>query len=186
MPLDSSDLAAAFTVHDALGNERGIRGKRVNWSMKGTCRGHAMKNRTILALQVLLWFVCLSHIVLGVAIMTSPEFQQKVATIYGARVDWTPQFVYILRPLGAFMTVLGLIGLTAAVNPLRNRVIVYGFAVLLAIRVVQRFVFKDDIEQAFDIEPNRNMIAAGGFLVIAVLLVLLLQIAQRSSGQAAR
>lgn len=144
-----------------------------------------MNNKAKLALQVLLWFVCLSHIVLGVAIMTSPECQQKVATLYGAKVDWTPQFVYILRPLGAFMTVLGLVGLAAAVNPLRNRVMVYGFALLLTIRVVQRFVFKDDIERAFGIEPTRNLIAAGGFLTLAVLLVLLLQIAQKTKGQAA-
>lgn len=143
-------------------------------------------NKAILVLRALLWFVCLSHILLGGAIMISPEFQEKVAALYGAKVDWTPQFVYILRPLGAFMTVLGLVGLTAAVNPLRNRAIVYGFAALLTIRVVQRFVFKDDIEQAFAIEPARNMIAALGFLTIAVLLVLLLQIAQRSSGQEAR
>ena len=140
-----------------------------------------MSSKTLSALKIVLWFVCLSHIILGAAIMLSPEFQQRVAALYSAKVDWTPQFVYILRPLGAFMLVLGMLGIAAARNPLRYQFVVYGFAGLLLIRVVQRLVFQRDIHQAFGIEPSRNTINALAFLALAALLVALLQIAKRQS-----
>ncbi len=140
-----------------------------------------MYSRTLIALKVVLWFVCLSHIVLGAAIMLSPDLQQKVAALYGAKVDWTPQFVYILRALGAFMLVLGMVGLAAARNPLRYPFLVYGFAGLLLIRVVQRLMFQDDIEQAFAIDSSRTMITAMTFLALAIVLVVLLHSARRNA-----
>ena len=138
-----------------------------------------MNTGVIKVLKVVLWFVCLSHIGLGASIMISGTLQQKAAGLYGAQVDWQPQFVYILRPLGAFMLMLGVIGIAAARNPLRYSVIGYAFVVLLLIRVTQRVVFRGDIEQAFQIAQSRNLVNAGFFLLIAVVLAVLLHLAAR-------
>jgi hypothetical protein len=130
-------------------------------------------------LQVVLWFVGLSHLVLGACIMLSPALQQKAAALYGAQVDWTPQFIYILRPLGAFMLVLGIAGVVAALDPLRYRAIVYCLAALLLLRVLQRVLFRDEIADMFAIEPARNLVNAGFFLALALALIVLAAIAGR-------
>ena len=140
-----------------------------------------MRNNALMALSALMWFVCVSHILFGLAIMISPGLQKSVASLYSAQVDWQPQFVYILRPLGAFMLVLGVIGIAAALHPLRHRFIVYGFAGLLVIRVVQRIIFYRDIQSLFGLSQARLMSGGVFFLLLAVALLLLLYRAGRSA-----
>ncbi len=138
-----------------------------------------MNKGVLRVLQGVLWFVCVTHIALGASIMLSGAFQQKAASFYGAQVEWTPQFVYILRPLGAFMFMLGVVGIAAALNPVRYRVIGYGFVGVMLIRVIQRIVFRADIEQVFQISSARNLTNAAFFLAIAVVLAVLLLLASQ-------
>ena len=60
------------------------------------------------ALSAYLWFIAAFHLFVGLSVNLSMPFTQAIAAGYGAQVDWTPQFTYILHPLGAFMIVLGL------------------------------------------------------------------------------
>ena len=133
-----------------------------------------MKGVSYRLLQALLWFASLSHVVIGGGIMLSPEFQRAMASVYGAEVDWTPQFTYILRPLGAFMFVMGLLLAAAALDPWRHRLIVYGLCGVLFLRVVQRVVFQQEIQNAFHIGAGRDLGTAGLFLAEAVAILLLL------------
>lgn len=144
-----------------------------------------MNTLVLPVLKVVLWFVCGTHILLGASIMLSGRFQQQAAILYGAHVDWTPQFVYMLRPLGAFMFMLGVVGVAAALNPVRYRVIGYGFVGLLLIRVLQRIVFRSDIEQVFQIGSARNLANAAFFFVIAAVLAVLLYLAGKRETPAA-
>jgi hypothetical protein len=98
---------------------------------------------------------------------------ELMAGWYGAKVDFTQQFLTILHPLGAFMFILGVLAAVAARDPLRYRPIVYSFAALFLIRSLQRVLFKQDIEQAFQIEPVRNLGSMGLFLVMAISLAAL-------------
>jgi hypothetical protein len=98
---------------------------------------------------------------------------EVMAGWYGATVDFTPQFLAILHPLGAFMFILGVLAAVAAQDPLRYRPIVYSFAALFLIRSLQRVLFKEDIERAFQIEPTRNLASMGLFLVMAISLAAL-------------
>ncbi len=100
-----------------------------------------MKSNALKSLQVMLWFVCISHIVLGVGLNLIPGMAPFIAKVYGAEVNWTPEFTYILKPLGAFMFALGLICASAARNPLKNQMIIYAFAMLFVIRAMQRLLF---------------------------------------------
>ena len=61
------------------------------------------------ALRLYLWFIAAFHLFVGLSVNMSQPFTRLIAAWYGATVDWTPQFVYILRPLGAFMIILGLL-----------------------------------------------------------------------------
>ncbi len=138
-----------------------------------------MKFNSLTFLSVLLWTVCAFHIIIGAGINIFPEFPKLMASLYGAQVEWTAQFQYILKPLGAFMLALGVMAAIAARDPLSNRAIVYGFAVLFVLRALQRLVFQTEIESLFAISVERNLVASVFFFALAVALLLLTRSAQR-------
>lgn len=131
-----------------------------------------MKSGLHLVLQILLWGICAFNVIIGLGINLSPEFPQAVASYYGAEVNWTPAFMYIIKPLGAFMITVGLMAGIAARDPLKYAAIVYAVALLFLMRGIQRFVFMDEIANAVNIEAGRNLangiffIALGGVLIV--------------------
>jgi hypothetical protein len=124
-------------------------------------------------LQALLCFVCAAHVVIGVGVNLAPGFPPLMAGIYGATVDWTPQFTYILKPLGAFMLTVGLLAGIAATDPVRHSAVVYAIAVLFVIRSAQRMVFADETLRAFGITLARDVAVSCFFLALAAALVVL-------------
>lgn len=132
-----------------------------------------MSTTTLRVLRWLMWFVAAFHLFVGLSINLSPSFTQMIASSYGATVDWSPQFVYILKPLGAFMIVLGIFAAIAARDPLRYSVIVLGFCVLFIIRALQRLVLAGDINIAFGIPASRSIAIMVAMLVLAAVLFFL-------------
>ena len=133
-------------------------------------------------LRAYLWFIAAFHLAVGIAVNVSPSLTQAIARGYGATVDWTPQFNYILHPLGAFMIALGLIAIAAARDPRRYSAVVGGFVALFVIRALHRLVFGDAITSAFGIPSSRNMMAMAVFALQAVVLFLLWRAAMRDAG----
>lgn len=124
-------------------------------------------------LKAYLWFIALFHVFVGVAVNVSPTFTRMIASGYGATVDWTPQFTYILHPLGAFMIILGLLAGAAAREPERYEGVILGFVILFAIRSLHRLVYGDVLTQAFGIAPSRNMANMIIFAAQAIALFIL-------------
>lgn len=141
-----------------------------------------MKNNTALTLlKVALWITCAFHILVGLTLNFDIGLKEWVGSgLYNAQVDWSqPQFVYILKPLGAFMFVLGVMAAIAARNPLHNRLMVYGFALLWLVRSSQRLIFWQEIQAAFAI-PAGAMVSGTVFVFLSgVLLLALLYFAER-------
>ena len=138
-----------------------------------------------MAYQILkgyLWFIAAFHLVVGLAVNVSSSLTQAIARGYGATVDWTPQFTYILHPLGAFMIALGVMAIAAARDPRRYSAVVGGFVLLFAIRALHRVVFGSAITDAFGISSSRNMINMVIFAAQAVLLFVLWRAAMRDAG----
>lgn len=129
-----------------------------------------MKTGSYSLLQGILWFVCAAHIAIGVGLNVSSVIPRVMADIYGAQVEWTPQFVYIVKPLGAFMLVLGVLAAVAARNPLKYAAITYGFSALFILRALQRLVFREEIFAAFRIAPGRNLVNMAFFFVLGLCL----------------
>jgi hypothetical protein len=140
-----------------------------------------MRGTPFRLLQALLWFAGLSHILIGGGIMLSPASQRALAGLYGAEVEWTAQFVYILRPLGAFMFVLGLLVAAAALDPWKHRLIVYGLCGVLFLRVLQRLLLQRDIQDAFHVSPGRDLGMAAFFAAEAVAILVLLHRAGKAA-----
>src|SRR5437016_5990747 len=124
-------------------------------------------------LQAYMWWVCAFHVVTGIGINLSRPFIEMAAQLYGAKVELTTQFVAILHPLGAFMFVLGVFAAAAAMNPLRYRVVVFGFGALFLIRAAQRVVFQHDIVTGFQIDETRNWMNVALFGLMGVSLIAL-------------
>jgi hypothetical protein len=96
-----------------------------------------------------------------------------MATLYGAEVNWTPEFSYIIKPIGAFMIALSVAAAAAAVNPLKHRVIIYSFVTLFLLRAIQRLVFAEEIEEIFAIGNTRNLANVAFFLALGGTLIIL-------------
>jgi hypothetical protein len=129
-----------------------------------------MQSTSLRVLKGYLWFIAAFHLVVGLAVNVSPALTRSIAAAYGATVDWTPQFVYILHPLGAFMIALGLMAVAAARDPHRYEWVVLGFVALFAIRALHRIIFADVLSSAFSIAPSRNMLNMVLFVILATLL----------------
>lgn len=125
------------------------------------------------ALSAYLWFIAAFHLFVGLSVNLSMPFTQAIAAGYGAQVDWTPQFTYILHPLGAFMIVLGVLAAAAARDPRRYEAVVLGFVLLFAIRALHRLFFGGMLASAFGIPSSRNTMNMVIFGAQAVLLFLL-------------
>lgn len=132
-----------------------------------------MKSKRFVALQVLLWGICAFHIIIGLGLNVSPDFPQLVAQYYGAEVAWTPEFLYVVKPVGAFMLVFGVLVGVAARDPLAHGPIVYGAVLLFILRGLQRIVFQDEIGAALAIGASRNIGNAIFFLLLAAVVFLL-------------
>jgi hypothetical protein len=105
-------------------------------------------------------------------------------TLYNAQVDWSDgQFAYIMKPLGAFMIALGVMAAMAARNPLGNRSIIIGFAILFTMRGLQRLLYMREIEGVFAIPSSRSLVQMVVMLSLALGLVLLLRAASAGEGR---
>ena len=140
------------------------------------------------ALQLLLAYVCLSHLVLGgLAFVSLPE--PLAASIikwnYGAIIDLTPSLVHVIRIVGAYMIAMGVLAGLASMNPSRNRAVIWGIILLLLLRVAQRFIFFNEIQEAFGITTVRLLVQSAHFSAIAIGLLLLLRKASGSGSDPA-
>jgi hypothetical protein len=138
-----------------------------------------MKNSALGLLKLCMWGVCIFHILVGLALNLDIGIKEWVGSgLYGATVDWNDsQFVYILKPLGAFMIALGLMAGIAARDPLGNRAIVTGFVILFCLRAIQRVVFMSEIQTAFSVSSTHSLATMVVMFLMAAVLVYLLRAA---------
>jgi len=137
-------------------------------------------------MQLLLWAICVFHVMVGIGLNVSSDFLSVMASYYGAETKkWSPDFVYIVKPLGAFMIAMGILAAKAAMKPLEHRWTVYAFVLLFAMRSMQRFFFRKDLLELFAISPVRNTGNMVFFLGMAIALLVLYQYADRSRAKTA-
>jgi hypothetical protein len=135
-------------------------------------------------LQWLLWFVAVSHLVIGGGAFLSRGFQVQMARFYGAELVITPELAYIAAMGATFMVGLGVAGIAAARDPLRYRAVVAGFAVVLLLRMLQRVTQLDTIEQVFGIPAWRTVGNAVFFGALGLALLVLLATTRRVPAEA--
>jgi hypothetical protein len=140
--------------------------------------------KAISMLRLFMWFICAFHILVGLSLNVPLIPVEVMARYYGATVDWTPQFVYILKPLGAFMFVLGGLAAAAARKPLSHTAIVYAFVALFALRALQRLIFQQELQAAFSIASARNLGSMVLFFGLSLALFAVYRAAERREAHA--
>jgi len=137
-----------------------------------------MNPKALQVLKLFMWGVCAFHVIVGIGLNVSPAFPQAMAGYYGATVHWTPDFLYIIKPLGAFMLVMGVLAAVAATDPLRNVPIIYGFILLFVLRTLQRVIHQGELFDTFGITTTHNVGNMVFFAGLALSLYLLLRAAR--------
>jgi multisubunit Na+/H+ antiporter MnhG subunit len=126
-------------------------------------------------LRAVLVLVTAAHLFLGaVAFISVPDMITRwAASTYGATITLTPALQHVVRILGAFMLAVGIMAAFALRDPVRNRAIIDGIAILQLLRVAQRVFFSSQIQEVFAVPSGRLMLQSAFFLALGLALLLL-------------
>ncbi len=123
-----------------------------------------------------LWILSVYHVFTGIISFFFPEM---ALSFYKKFYDCNPverkHLVIVLKPWGALAVFAGIAGIFAALDPEKCKGVVAGLAVLLAMRMYYRIVFRDMLREISGISPGRNLVniclLLAGIIIIASWLV---------------
>ncbi len=115
------------------------------------------------------------HIFMGAAATFLPAEAAKLAPIfYGISLEifapMKPEYLIIIRFLGAFAFTFGLLVAMAALNPIKNLNIIMGAAIFFALRILDRVLGADTLISSFNTTSTQNMIHI--LLMISFVVIL--------------
>ena len=105
--------------------------------------------------------IAIYHIIIGVAATIMPEGAAKLAPVmYGISLEvlapMKPEYLIIIRFMGAFAFVFGLLMVLAAWNPLRNSNIILCGAIFFLVRILDRILGADTLIGSFNTTSSQN------------------------------
>jgi len=120
------------------------------------------------------------HIFIGVVATLSPEGAAQVAPLmYGLSLEifapMKPEYLVIIRFLGAFAFTFGILMALAAWDPFKNRNILIGGALFFAIRILDRILGADTLMGSFQTTAMQNIqhiVLMASFVIILGLFVI--------------
>jgi hypothetical protein len=125
-----------------------------------------------LLVRLLLAWICAGHVITGLAALISDERGlQFGALLYGAVFDPSPQFLYIIRPLGVYILALAYLQAMAVRDPWRYRAVIDVTLAVFAARQVQRYLFSEEIQATFGMSGDQHILRSLYFLLLAALLL---------------
>lgn len=136
-----------------------------------------MKNsKKVLWFKILAWYVGIYHTILGlVGILASQKFVTSLATkIYSFNdTVFSPQFIVIARFAGAYMLALGVMAMMMGSKPQKYKGLVIPIVIMIGARIYTRLFNFSDINSAFGLGWNDNIIY---LIVIALIAIGLLSL----------
>jgi hypothetical protein len=136
----------------------------------------------LLLLKVVLWLICLYHVFMGAAAFLSEDTAARVAEVaFGIHLQMAPQTSYIVKLLGVYAIVFGLMVALTALDPVRYTRFLDVVVVLYALRILNKLVFAKLFTEAFEAPPYRAWVDIA-LLAAFGLAVFLLKPRSRSGG----
>ena len=122
-------------------------------------------------LRGLLWCICAYHIVLGFCANLPPSQVQAAATsLLGLHLPDSPALYQLLKPFGVYVMVFGVMMGLAAWNPVKNRALITIGVVLFTLRLLQRLIDLDEVQQNLGVSTARNWATIVTVAIFALLL----------------
>ena len=112
------------------------------------------------------------HVFTGLASCFAPDL---ALSFYRKFYDCNPverkHLALVLQPWGALALCAGIAGLFAASDPVRYRGVILALAILLALRVYYRLVYRSWLHDISGIAPRRNALSVGVLVAGLAILV---------------
>lgn len=116
-----------------------------------------MKNKHT-PLRALLWLICIYHVGFGLLANAPSDLMHRcAASLLGINLPVDAALDYVIKPFGIYVMTFGVMMGVAAWNPVKNRSLISIGVVLFALRIAQRLLNLDGMQQAFNITPSRNL-----------------------------
>jgi len=136
------------------------------------------------ALRFLLWMICIYHVGFGLLANAPSDLMRRAATVLlGIHLPDDPTLLYVVKPFGIYCIIFGVMMGVAAWNPVKNRALISIGVVLFALRIGQRLLNLDAMQQALGVTPQRNLATIAVVAVFGVALALLRWIVYRDMHQ---
>lgn len=130
-------------------------------------------------LKLLIAFIGLYHLLIGIGLMFSPEFQHFAVKTYGASFEWNIRDTYFIRIIGSFVFVLGSLALVASINPLKYWLFILCYVEFFILRDIHRHLYSEELYQGFSVTPFINVMTSLVFALQAVALAVLVWFAKK-------
>lgn len=137
-------------------------------------------------LKGLLWFIAVYQLAVGISLLVSPDSARLIVTLFGATVAWTPEFAFMLKPLGAYMLMTGVIAWGTARASVPHPMVTYALAVLFLINAAYRVLHFAGIQAMFGIPAALLVAQIATLLALAAGCLLLQRSVQRDAAAASR
>lgn len=125
-------------------------------------------------LRCLFFFIGIYHIIIGLGLMFSLDFQRFAVGVYGASFEWSVRDTYYIRVIGSFVCILGSLAMAASSDPLRYWLFVVCYIEFFVLRDISRHLYSEELYAGFSVSPLVNGMTSVVFAVQAVALGLLM------------
>jgi hypothetical protein len=137
-----------------------------------------------LLVRLTMAWICAGHVITGLAALLSDKRGIKLGSLlYGAKFEPTPQFLYIIRPLGVYILALAYLQAMAVRDPWRYRAAIDATLAVFAARQVQRYFFSGHIQAIFGISGQQHLLRSLYFLLLSLVLLVARLRLGRGDGQ---
>jgi hypothetical protein len=130
-------------------------------------------------LKYLIAFIGIYHVLIGIGLMFSVDFQKFAVAIYQASFEWTVRDTYFIRILGSFVFTLGSIALVISYDPLKFWPFILCYAELFILRDLSRHLYSEELYTGFQVPPWINNFTSIVFAAQAFLLSWLVYYAKK-------
>ena len=133
-----------------------------------------MKKTADILLKINLWIIFAYHITAGLAACFSQQLAVKIGSLlFGVQITLTEQAQILVRYLGTFGITFAVLMAFAAIDPVKNKKIIYGGIVYFCIRALHRILFwKLYVEfSTGPADPWIRLALIGWFAVVLMVLV---------------
>ena len=133
-----------------------------------------MKTPCMISLKIVLWIVCIPHLLIGiVGCLPFLDIIQVASVVYKANITPSAQLEHVARMLAGYFVVVGLLAFFAIRDPLKSSSIISALSILLFIRVYQMLTFAKDAFSVFGIPAYWYWGQAILFITMAIALFFL-------------